>query len=148
MKQILVITAIAIGLGGYCTSTHAGTDSLDWMLGCWTSEGGDSREVWVRHSDRQLIGFAVAVQEGEIVFHEVLSIEADDHGIHYTARPQGQDATTFSAPAAEGTTVSFTNPGHDYPQRVDYKREGNRLLATISLLDGSNPTAFDKIECQ
>ena len=119
------------------------------MLGCWSSESGDSREVWVRHSDHQLIGFAVAVHNGEIVFHEVLSIDRDDDGIHYTANPQGQDATTFSAPGPEeGTEASFINPGHDYPQKVHYIREGNRLVATISLLDGSNPNVFDKIECQ
>lgn len=148
MKQFFAIALLAIGLGGFCSVADAGTDNLDWMLGCWTSENGDSREVWARHSDNQLIGFAVAVENGDIVFHEVLSIESDNDGVHYTARPQGQDTTTFSASGAAGTEVSFTNPRHDYPQKVHYRRNGNRLHATISLLDGSNPIAFDKIECQ
>jgi hypothetical protein len=148
MKHVLAAAVLATGLGGLCTSISAGSGGLDWMLGCWTSESGASREVWVRHSDQQLIGFAVAVKNGEIAFHEVLSIDVNDEGIHYNAHPQGQDATTFTASGAAGTEISFENPRHDYPQKVQYKREGNWLRATISSMDGSNPTSFDKMKCQ
>ena len=38
--------------------------------------------------------------------------------------------------------MTFVNPGHDYPQRVRYWREGGALKAEISLIDGSNAMQF------
>jgi hypothetical protein len=31
----------------------------------------------------------------------------------------------------------FENPTHDYPQRISYRMEGETLVATTSLMDGS-----------
>ena len=33
--------------------------------------------------------------------------------------------------------MTFTNPAHDYPQRISYRRDGEELVAEVSLLDGS-----------
>ncbi len=148
MKQFCVWVVLVVPLTTFSNPGQAGTDDLGWMLGCWTSQSGDSREVWVRDSDRKMIGFGVAVNDGDIVFHEVLSIESDADGIHYTAHPHGQETTVFSTNTVRGTEVSFTNENHDYPQKIHYIRDGHSLRATISLLDGSNPTGFEKIECQ
>jgi hypothetical protein len=148
MKATLLNTALTIALYTFPMTVTAGSLDLDWMLGCWTTEDGGSREVWVRQSDRQLIGFGVALNGGRVGFHEVLSIRSDDAGLHYTAHPAGQAATTFTTARSAGQEVSFTNERHDYPQRVAYRLVGQELHATISLLDGSNPTFFDKVRCK
>jgi hypothetical protein len=43
----------------------------------------------------------------------------------------------------------FENSSHDYPQRILYRREGNRLTATISYIDGGDPYtyAYRRIRC-
>lgn len=41
----------------------------------------------------------------------------------------------------DGVAV-FTNPDHDYPQSIMYVRFGNRLTATISKIDGSDPYTY------
>jgi len=41
----------------------------------------------------------------------------------------------------------FVNPDHDYPQEIRYRRDGNRLIATISLLGGEDARSFDKQAC-
>lgn len=148
MKQTLITSILIIGLGSFCLTTSASSDGLDWMLGCWTSEDGSSREVWVRHSDKRLIGFSATIHDNQFVFHETLSIDVKDDNILYQAHPKGQATTTFTATGFEGTDISFLNPGHDYPQKVRYVREGNHLNATISLLDDSNPTSFPKMKCE
>jgi hypothetical protein len=148
MKAILQLTTLTFALCGFSLAVMAESPSLEWMLGCWTSEDGSSREVWVRESDKQLIGFSVALDGGRVVFHEVLSIRLDEGGLHYTAHPEGQGAVTFLAAGVSGQEVSFTNAGHDYPQRIDYRLDGAQLRATISLLDGSNPASFEKVRCK
>lgn len=148
MKRLLTLTAITLALSSPPSTAAGGTSRLDWMLDCWESEDGSGREVWVRAADDQLIGFGVALEEGRVVFHEVLSIRLEGEGAHYTAHPLGQAATTFSAPQVNGGSVSFTNPDHDYPQRIDYRLDGDWLRASISLLDGSKPASFDKLRCR
>jgi hypothetical protein len=36
----------------------------------------------------------------------------------------------------------FENARHDFPQRIVYRREGKRLVATVSLKDGSNAMSW------
>ena len=147
MKACETVAVLATALSILCTPVLANPAQLDWMLGCWTTPDGSAREVWVRQSDQQLNGFSITLQDGNIVFHEVLNIDFDEDGIHYTAHPQGQSATTFSAPDAAGLQVAFQNAEHDYPQVVSYQLDDEWLRATISLLDGSKANSFDKVRC-
>ena len=147
MKVLNTISTLAVAALGFSANALGDGSPLDWMLGCWDAEDGSSREVWVRQSEDQFIGFTVAVAEGRFVFHELLNIDFADGKAHYTAHPEGQVKTTFSAPLPEGKAVSFLKPDHDYPQRIDYRLEGNMLKATISLLDGRKPNHFDKVKC-
>ena len=55
---------------------------------------------------------------------------------------EGRPAVPFRLAAAEGTSVSFENPAHDFPQRIRYERSGDTLTATLSKLDGSEPQVF------
>jgi hypothetical protein len=42
----------------------------------------------------------------------------------------------------------FADPGHDYPQRIRYAREGDRMTAEISLMDGSRGQGFAFRRCR
>ena len=45
--------------------------------------------------------------------------------------------------SGQGTRmIEFANPGHDYPQRIRYWREGDTLNAEISLMDGSRASRW------
>ncbi|MDX1379936.1 MAG: DUF6265 family protein [Xanthomonadales bacterium] len=139
-------TLAGLGLAMCCFGASAG--DLDWMLGCWETPDGSAREVWVRQSPGQLVGMAAVASEGRVVFHEVLVVEVDGGGAHYTAHVQGQDATKFTAKTFNDGEAAFVNAAHDFPQKVHYRRDGDRLLASISLLDGGDQQSFDKQRCR
>ena len=81
-------------------------------------------------------------------FYEVLAIRHNENGsLVYTAHPVGQATTAFTATVIGDNSVVFENADHDYPQRIRYTREADRLRATISLLDDSRPASFDKVAC-
>ena len=44
---------------------------------------------------------------------------------------------TFALVRHDGTSATFENAAHDYPQRIAYARDGDTLTATISAIDGS-----------
>ena len=48
----------------------------------------------------------------------------------------------FRLVASDGTSATFENPAHDFPQRIQYRRDGDRLVATISARDGSNAMSW------
>jgi hypothetical protein len=76
-------------------------------------------------------------------FFEYLRIEADaERGLVLWASPQGIKPTRFRLVMIERRQLVFENPGHDYPQRIRYVRDGNILIATISMLDGSKPATW------
>ena len=48
------------------------------------------------------------------------------------------------SPLADGgpKLLVFENPAHDYPTRITYRRDGDRLVATISGPNGANPMSW------
>lgn len=134
---------------GLLISEATSAADLNWMVGCWETPDQSAREVWVKDQDGTLIGFSVTLDGDRIVFHEVLRIIVKDDGsATYTAHPDGQATTTFTAAAVSATAVTFSNPSHDYPKEVSYRREGSLLFATISALEGKNPNSFNKRACE
>ena len=62
-----------------------------------------------------------------------------DGAIAYHAQPGRRPAVAFRLVARGGTSATFENPAHDFPQRIAYARDGDTLTATISAIDGSKP---------
>jgi hypothetical protein len=122
---------------------------VDWLIGCWESADGSSKEVWVKEPGDSLMGFGVALSGNDVVFYELLRVVANrDAALSYTAYPAGQSPTTFAATDTTTSSVVFSNAEHDYPQEIAYRLEGSNLNATISALDGKNPKSFDKQPCK
>lgn len=133
-----------------CLAIAANTDSgnLDWLAGCWETPDQSAQEVWVIEDADLLLGFSVSVRDNKVRFYELMTIRrADDKSWVLTAYPAGQKPGAFTASQLGTQSVMFANAEHDYPQQIMYRREGNKLLATISLLGGANPTNFDKVAC-
>lgn len=145
MKLITALALIpALALGG----DFDGGD-LAWLVGCWVTPDKSAQEVWVVNNEQSLAGFGVAINGDKVGFYEVLSINQSADGTWiYTAHPSGQASASFVAVEITENTVVFANPDHDYPQEIRYKREGNHLYATISLLEGVNPNSFEKVACE
>jgi hypothetical protein len=59
------------------------------------------------------------------------------------AIPSGQRETAFRLVALEGQFAAFENLGHDFPQRIEYQRDGDRLTAAI---EGPRHGATRRIE--
>ena len=62
---------------------------------------------------------------GKKPFFEFVRIEQRDAALYYIAQPHGAAPTEFRATSADGDSVRFENPGHDFPQRIIYARRGS-----------------------
>ena len=120
----------------------AQTPDFGWLVGNWCTEprnGATTCETW-KPMDKGRMQGAGTTRAGTFVkTNEAMTIIVDESGTVFHAEPVGQKPADFPMrkfdPAAR--SVVFEDAAHDYPQRVRYWREGEALMAEISLLDGS-----------
>lgn len=110
--------------------------AFHWLLGQWTRvdlpAGRSGDEQW-RVQDAALIGVGSSYRDGVLRFCEQLRIVAEGADVFYVADVPGNPAPVkFRLVARDGESVVFENLQHDYPQRIAYRRDGSRLMATTS----------------
>jgi hypothetical protein len=106
-------------------------EELAWLAGHWDTPVGDvhMEEVWTEPEGGVMLGVHRDVRAGGAAFFEYLRIEAREGKVVYIASPMGSGTTEFALALVGDRRVVFENPDHDFPQRVIYRREGNRLSA-------------------
>jgi hypothetical protein len=114
--------------------------SLAWLDGCWNGNVNqrEFREQWSPLRGGMLLGMSSTVYQGKTSSFEFLRIESRPDGVFYVALPSGQNETPFKLVSAvidekdKDAIFTFSNPEHDFPQRIIYRRgtEG-WLYATI-----------------
>ena len=82
--------------------------------------------------------------QGDTVRHwEWMRIERGADGVpSFYGSPKGAPAVGFKAIEASANAVTFTNPAHDFPQRVRYVRTTTGIDAEVSMTDGSRPVRW------
>jgi len=66
----------------------------------------------------------------------------------FNAYPAGKGPSAFTEIERSETSITFADSGHDYPQRIRYARDGNRMIAEISRIDGSDGQGFAFRRCK
>ncbi len=64
----------------------------------------------------------------EFEFMRIMDLEGT---ITFVAQPNGNAPTSFARTDGGEGWIRFENPEHDYPQRIEYRREGDALKAEI-----------------
>jgi hypothetical protein len=109
----------------------ASLDAVSWMAGHWRSVTEDvvSEEAWLAPKGGVMLGVHRDVRPDRRAFFEYLRIEARAERLVYVASPMGRGTTEFVLVELEGSSAVFANPDHDFPQRIEYTREGDRMTA-------------------
>lgn len=133
--RLAVLVLAALSAVAVLPSQAAAQDPLveqvRWFAGCWEGTLGGGRtyeEVWLPPRGRTMVGMSRTVREGRTVGHESLRIFQEQDRLVYWAHPSGQDSARFTATEVADSSVVFSNPDHDFPQRIVY-----RLVAPDSL---------------
>lgn len=107
---------------------------LIWMTGHWvqSSERGRSDEVWLAPTSAGMVGMNQQAFASGGRFFEFLRIEPLSGRLSYMASPMGRSPTVFALESAGPCAVAFVNPAHDFPQRIEYRREGSAMIASIA----------------
>ncbi|MEL6413879.1 MAG: DUF6265 family protein [Pseudomonadota bacterium] len=146
----MIRSTVSLILLSTCASAQSAapdtSDQFDWLTGCWQSEDGSSRETWSASEDGYYFGYSVVYQDGQAIFFEQMRIDPGATPT-FNAYPRGAGPSPFPATEQTGEAVTFANAAHDYPQKIRYWRDGDKLRATISLFDGSQANTFSFAAC-
>jgi hypothetical protein len=126
------------------------------MVGCWEQRSGDrwTEECWMPPRGGIMLGSGRSGTGDRVSEWEAIQIVLDRQNgdgpaarMAFWAAPGGVNRTMFAWNPSDLPGVTFVNAAHDYPQRIRYWREGERLMAETSLADGSKPRrwTYDRV---
>jgi hypothetical protein len=145
MKRAFI--AIALGLTACASApSSAQADDLEWISGCWRNDDRTYKEVWTKPEAGYLFGYALNLEGDTATFFEQTRIELGTPAT-FNAYPGGFGPSEFTETSRGKNTVTFANPAHDFPQVISYTRDGRRMTATISRMDGSQSQVFSFRRC-
>ena len=145
------LTAAAAVL--FATGAAAPADEPElpgWMAGCWEAGDGGSwtEECWMAPRGGLMLGASRSGKGDQVAEWEAMQIIVGDETaagegpvpkITFWAAPNGTGRTAFVWLPHETPGMTFYRAGSDYPQRIRYWREGDKLIAEIAMKDGSKP---------
>lgn len=108
------------------------------LEGHWREVKGTAvvEEVWLNNKGNVIAGVSRTVDGLSNAF-EFMRIENRKEGIIFIAQPGGEKATPFLLLSHDAKTLVFSNPAHDWPGRIEYRRTGpDTLEATVTAFDG------------
>lgn len=120
---------------------------LAWLVGEWCAEpkaGKQTCERWEPMAKGEMRGVSEIRRGTARTPAETMRIREDGGRLVLHSEPNGQAPADFvsTVPGHGPAELTFENRAHDYPQRVRYWREGEMLMAEISLADGGKPVRW------
>jgi hypothetical protein len=138
MRSIFVVCLLAVFSPIVVSQTAAPMrlSGLDWLAGCWEMKnekrGTLITEMWMKPEGDAMLGVGRTLKAGKLIDFEFLRIVEDANGLSYISRPSSnKEDTAFKMIRSAASEIAFENPTHDFPQRILYKREGDRMKARI-----------------
>ena len=130
----LIMAALALLLGAAGPEPPS-VDRLGWLAGEWVSESNDrwTEEQWSAPRGGLMLGIGRSGKSDRAMGFEFMRIAAEaDGSVIFWGAPGGQRPVPFRLVEQDDGHAVFENPRHDFPKRVSYRRDGNRLVATVS----------------
>ena len=122
----------------------ADIDALDWLTGCWVGVSKDqhTEECWLHPAGGIMLGLSRTVSS-EATGFEFFRIGPYEQGLAYFASPSGGPATPFRLVEVAPGRAVFSNPDHDFPQRLIYSLEGDTLRANVAASEDGEWRGFE-----
>lgn len=124
--------ALSVGMSAAVAESQT-LDDLSFMTGSWSGRSGsvEMEEIWTLPKGGVMLGLHRDVALGKPAFFEFLRIEDRDGEMIYVASPRGAGTTEFSLKTLAENHAVFENLEHDFPQRIIYRRDDDRLTARV-----------------
>ena len=154
---ILVLTFSALPQSSEKAIATSKVEDVGWIAGCWGMNDAGKQlsivEQWMAPNGGAMLGMSRTVRAGKMTDYEFLRIVRDDISVKYVSRPsQNTTDTDFRLVRSSANEAVFENLQHDFPQRIIYRRDGEKLTARIEGPSGGKTRGIDfpytRVSCQ
>lgn len=113
------------------------TENFDWLLGKWKrlneEEGKETFENWIKVKETEYSGIGFTMQNGDTIKQEKIRlIKANDKWNLIVKVPEESGETRFSGVLHTASEFTCENNEIDFPNRIKYWKNGNRINALVS----------------
>lgn len=110
---------------------------LDWLEGTWIRSnikpGRTAHESWQKISPVEWKGSGVNMKGVDTAFIEKIKIVIKDENIYYVADiVENKEPVYFKLTAITENSFVCENLQHDFPKKIAYYKDNNKIKATIS----------------
>lgn len=125
---------VIAGLGIFIAPAAQAGQALDFLTGHWCqhSDSTVTEESWFQPADGETVGLGRTLKGEKQVAFEFMRIAQVDGVPTFFGQPGGRPPVAFTRTDGGEDWVRFENPEHDFPTRVEYRRSGKALKATVS----------------
>lgn len=133
----------AVWLPAAAGAADCGTlDSLRWLLGDWNADGSKTsfHESWRELDGRTFSGIGIerAQPDGAVKGSEDLRLVEMGGAVFYVSKVTHNELpVAFRLTACADGVFVFENAAHDFPRRLEYRRQGEAELA-VRVSDGGD----------
>lgn len=140
---VLMLAALPVTAGAQTLITR-----VSWRMNV---NGQTVDEQWMAPAGGAMLAISRTVKGGRLVEYEFVLLRERDGSLVYLAHPSGQLGGEFPMKSVDDESITFENTAHDFPQRIGYRRRGDRLDAWIEgILDGRSQRAefpYARVPC-
>src|SRR5687767_12129164 len=143
-SSLLLLSAVLAAFSS--TPLSAQASALKWMAGCWEHRTNKLvvTEQWSVPRAGIMLGSGQTTRGDSTIEYEHTRIFERGGKLVFSAHPSGQASAEFVADDVPGLSVTFSNPAHDFPQRVIYRSAGpDSLLARVEGKRGGRVRGLD-----
>lgn len=113
------------------------TDNYDWLIGEWKRVNESSLkstyENWMKLNDLQYEGHGYTMKGEDTLWQEYMHFAKVDEVWQMQVETPGNDTlVVFQMEMASDTSLLVLNKRHDFPQKIRYWKDDNRLEASVS----------------
>jgi hypothetical protein len=157
---ILAVMAVMILLFSSCTENKKSkaskievsktTENFDWLLGNWKRNneeaGKETFEVWEKTSNSEYIGLGFTMQNGDTIKQEKIKlIKLNGKWDMEVKVPEEAESIIFKMSEFDKNEFTCVNEVLDFPNKIKYWRNGDKINALVSGGDMEIPFEFEKI---
>jgi len=121
--------------------------AISFMSGCWTGPSSNGAVIEERYTDATenlVIGMTRYVRGGRVVDFEFTTIERTDSAFVMRPHPKGVKSDAFPLKTLEANKAVWENLGHDFPQRIIYRKGDDSSL--VARIEGTTPRGERHLE--
>jgi len=126
------------------------SENFDWLLGKWKrlneEEGKETFENWNKINETEYSGIGFTMQNGDTIKQEKIRLTKTSGKWNLTVKvPEESESITFNGISHNETEFTCENNEIDFPNKIKYWKNGNRINAMVSGGEMEIPFEFEKL---